>query len=148
MSSLNVNLINLPNVFIEKGIRRQYPFENIASHVIGYMSNPLKSDIKANPILQMMETDIGRSGIEQSYEKDLRGFPGTKHLEVNALGREIREISKEESVSGSNIKLTIDIGLQKYASSLLKDKIGSIVAIDVKNGEILGDAEGKPIVFN
>ena len=137
LSSLNVNLINLPNVFIEKGIRRQYPFENIASHVIGYMSNPLKSDIKANPILQMMETDIGRSGIEQSYEKDLRGFPGTKHLEVNALGREIREISKEESVSGSNIKLTIDIGLQKYASSLLKDKIGSIVAIDVKNGEIL-----------
>ena len=137
LSSLNVNLINLPNVFIEKGFRREYPFENIASHVIGYMSDPEMSDIKANPILQMMKTDIGRSGIEQSYEKELRGFPGTKHLEVNALGREIREISKEESVSGNNIKLTIDIGLQKYASSLLKDKIGSIVAIDVKNGEIL-----------
>ena len=40
LSSLNVNLINLPNVFIEKGIRREYPFENIASHVIGYMSDP------------------------------------------------------------------------------------------------------------
>ena len=137
LSSLNVNLINLPNVFIEKGIRREYPFENIASHVIGYMSDPEMSDIKANPILQMMKTDIGRSGIEQSYEKELRGFPGTKHLEVNALGREIREISKEESVSGNNIKLTIDIELQKYVSSLLKDKTGSIVVIDVKNGELL-----------
>ena len=137
LSSLNVNLINLPNVFIEKGIRREYPFENIAAHVIGYMSDPEKSDIKANPMLQMMETDIGRSGIEQSYEKELRGFPGTKHLEVNAFGREIREMSKEESVSGNDIKLTIDIELQKYASSLLKDKIGSIVVIDVNNGEIL-----------
>ena len=137
LSSLNVNLINLPNVFIEKGIRREYPFENIAAHVIGYMADPKKSDIKANPILQMMKTDIGRSGIEQSYEKELRGFPGTKHLEVNAFGREIREMSKEESVSGNDIKLTIDIKLQKYASSLLKDKIGSIVVIDVNNGEIL-----------
>ena len=137
LSSLNVNLINLPNVFIEKGIRREYPFENIAAHVIGYMSDPVKSDIKTNPILQMMKTDIGRSGIEQSYEKELRGFPGTKHLEVNAFGREIREMSKEESVSGNDIKLTIDIELQKYASSLLKDKIGSIVVIDVNNGEIL-----------
>ena len=137
LSSLNVNLINLPNVFIEKGIRREYPFENIAAHVIGYMSDPVKSDIKTNPILQMMKTDIGRSGIEQSYEKELRGFPGTKHLEVNAFGREIREMSKEESVSGNDIKLTIDIKLQKYASSLLKDKIGSIVVIDVNNGEIL-----------
>ena len=137
LSSLNVNLINLPNVFIEKGIRREYPFENIAAHVIGYMSDPVKSDIKTNPILQMMKTDIGRSGIEQSYEKELRGFPGTKHLEVNAFGREIREMSKEESVSGNDIKLTIDIELQKYASSLLKDKLGSIVVIDVNNGEIL-----------
>ena len=137
LSSLNVNLINLPNVFIEKGIRREYPFENIAAHVIGYMADPKKSDIKANPILQMMKTDIGRSGIEQSYEKELRGFPGTKHLEVNAFGREIREMSKEESVSGNDIKLTIDIKLQKYANSLLKDKIGSIVVIDVNNGEIL-----------
>ena len=95
MSSLNVNLINLPNVFIEQGIKREYPFNNLASHVIGYMANPKKSDIKKNPILEMMDTHVGRSGIEESYEKELRGFPGTKHLEVNAIGREIREISIE-----------------------------------------------------
>jgi penicillin-binding protein 2 len=84
-----------------------------------------------------MDTDIGRSGIEQSFEKELRGFPGTKHIEVNSKGREVREISKEESVSGNNIKLTIDIDLQKYVNSLLKDKNGSVVVIDVNNGEIL-----------
>ena len=138
LASLNVNLINLPNVFIEQGIKREYPFNNLASHVIGYMANPKKSDIKKNPILEMMDTHVGRSGIEESYEKELRGFPGTKHLEVNAIGREIREISKEESVSGTNVKLTIDINLQKYLTSLLKDKNGSIVVIDVNNGELLG----------
>ena len=137
LASLNVNLINLPNVFIEQGIKREYPFHNLASHVIGYMSSPQKSDIKKNPFLEMMDTNIGRSGIEQSFEKELRGFPGTRHLEVNARGREIREISKEESVRGSNIKLTIDINLQKYINSLLKDKNGSILVIDVNNGELL-----------
>ncbi len=137
LSSLNVNLINLPNVFIEQGIKREYPFQNLASHVIGYTAAPEKSDIKDNPFLEMMDTNIGRSGIEQSLEKELRGFPGTKYLEVNARGREIREISKEESVNGNNIKLTIDIDLQKKVNSLLKDKNGSIVVIDVNNGEIL-----------
>jgi len=137
LSSLNVNLINLPNIFIEQGIKREYPFHNLASHVVGYMSAPKKSDIKNNPILEMMDTNIGRSGTEQSFEKELRGFPGTRHLEVNASGREIREISKEESVSGINIKLTIDIDLQQHIHSLLKDKNGSIVALDVNNGEIL-----------
>jgi len=137
LSSLNVNLMNLPNIFIEQGIKREYPFHNLASHVVGYMAPPKKSEIKNNPFLGIMDTDIGRSGIEQSFEKELRGFPGTKHIEVNSKGREIREISKEESVSGNNIKLTIDIDLQKYVNSLLKDKSGSIVVIDVNNGEIL-----------
>jgi len=137
LSSLNVNLINLPNVFIEQGIKREYPFHNLASHVIGYITTPKASDIKNNPFLEMMNVNIGRSGIEQSFEKELRGFPGAKHIEVNVKGREIREISKEESVSGNNIKLTIDIDLQKYVNSLLKDKSGSVVVIDVNNGEIL-----------
>ena len=54
MSSLNVNLINLPNVFIEQGIQREYPFQHLASHVIGYIAAPEKSDIKDNPFLKMM----------------------------------------------------------------------------------------------
>jgi len=137
LSSLNVNLISLPNLFIEQGTKRVYPFNNLASHVIGYMSDPDKSDIKKNPILEIMNTDIGRSGIEQSLEKELKGFPGTRHLEVNANGRVIREISKEESVRGSDVKLTIDINLQKYVNYLLKGKSGSVVVIDVNNGEIL-----------
>tara|TARA_B100000686_G_scaffold326011_1_gene383394 strand:- start:1163 stop:3004 length:1842 start_codon:yes stop_codon:yes gene_type:complete len=137
LSSLNVNLINLPNVFIEQGIKREYPYRNLASHVIGYMTTPQEEDIKKYPFLKLMDADVGRFGIEESFEKELRGFPGTKYLEVNAYGREIREISKEESVSGNEVKLTIDINLQKYVNSLMKNISGSVVAIDVNNGEIL-----------
>ena len=137
LSSLNVNLINLPNVFIEQGIKREYPYRNLASHVIGYMTTPQEKDIKKYPFLKLMDADVGRFGIEESFEKELRGFPGTKYLEVNAYGREIREISKEESVSGNEVKLTIDINLQKYVNSLMKNISGSVVAIDVNNGEIL-----------
>jgi len=137
LSSLNVNLISLPNVFIEQGTKRVYPFNNLAAHVIGYIASPDKSDINKDPVLQIMNADIGRSGIEQSFEKELKGFPGTRYLEVNALGREIREVSKEESVRGSNIKLTIDINLQKYVNYLLKGKSGSVIVIDVNSGELL-----------
>ena len=137
LSSLNVNLINLPNVFIEQGIKREYPYRNLASHVIGYMTTPQEKDIKKYPFLKLMDADVGRFGIEESFEKELRGFPGTKYLEVNAYGREIREISKEESVSGNEVKLTIDINLQKYVNSLMKNISGSVVAIDVNNGAIL-----------
>ena len=55
LSSLNVNLVSLPNVFIEQGTKRVYPFNNLASHVIGYMATPKKSDIKINPIIKMMD---------------------------------------------------------------------------------------------
>ena len=137
LSSLNVNLISLPNVFIEQGTKRVYPFNNLAAHVIGYIASPDKSDINKDPVLQIMNADIGRSGIEQSFEKELKGFPGTRYLEVNARGREIREVSKEESVRGSNIKLTIDINLQKYVNYLLKGKSGSVIVIDVNSGELL-----------
>ena len=85
----------------------------------------------------MLDIDIGKFGIEKSFEKDLRGFPGTRHLEVNAFGREIREIRKEKSINGDDIRLTIDINMQKYINSLLKNKNGSIVVINVKNGELL-----------
>ena len=137
LSSLSVNLINLPNAFVEQGIKRVYPFNNLGAHIIGYMGNPKKLDFETYPDLKIMNIHVGRFGIEESFEKDLRGFPGTKHLEVNAKGREIREISKEESVPGRNVKLTIDIELQKYIHSLFKNKNGSIVVLDVHNGEIL-----------
>ena len=143
VSSLNVNLLNLPNIFIEQGIKREYPFNNLASHSIGYIAPASKIDIKNDPIIGMLDIDIGRFGIEESFEKELRGFPGTKHLEVNAFGKTIREIRKEESIEGNDISLTIDIKLQKYINSLLKDKNGSVVLIDIESGEILA-SESSP----
>tara|TARA_B100000029_G_C17609186_1_gene968693 strand:- start:4140 stop:5987 length:1848 start_codon:yes stop_codon:yes gene_type:complete len=138
VSSISVNLLKISNIFIDQGIRREYPHNDIASHIIGYMSPPNKKDIKKEPVLGMLDINTGQFGVEKSFEKDLRGFPGTRHVEVNAFGNEIREIRKEKSINGNDIKLTIDIKLQKYINTLLKDKSGSVVIIDVKNGELLG----------
>ena len=138
VSSISTNSFLLPEIMIESGLLRKYPFKQIAAHTIGYLAPPLSSEIKKEPILGLMNINVGRFGIEEYLEKKLRGIPGARHLEVNAYGRTVRELRKENSKSGENIKLSIDIELQKYLYSLLKNKSGSIVAINVQNGEIIG----------
>ena len=138
VSSISTNSFLLPEIMIESGLLRKYPFKQISAHTIGYLAPPLSSEIKKEPILGLMNINVGRFGIEEHLEKKLRGIPGTRHLEVNAYGRIVRELRKENSKSGENIKLSIDIELQKYLHSLLKNKSGSIVAINVQNGEIIG----------
>ena len=140
VSAISVNSYNLPQIIIETGLNREYPFSDIGAHIVGYLAPPNTQDIKKDPILGHMNIKIGRSGIEQKFEKKLRGLPGTKHLEVNAFGRVIREIRRENSLSGQDMKLTIDIKFQKFLYSLLKDKVGSLVVIDIQNEELIGIA--------
>ena len=151
VAAISVNSFHLPQIIIETGLDRKYPFNDIAAHVIGYLAPPNSQDVTKDPILGLMNIQIGRFGIEQKFEKSLRGLPGTKHLEVNAFGRIIREIRRENSTSGKDIQLTIDIKFQKFLHSLLKNKSGSIVVVDVQNGELIGIASSpsfNPNVFN
>ena len=151
VSSISANSFLIPDIIIESGLQRQYPYEDTAAHTIGYLAPPSTSDIKKEPILGLMNINVGRFGIEEQFEEKLRGTPGTKHLEVNALGRVVRELRQENSKSGENMKLSIDVELQKYLHLLLKNKSGSIVVIDVNNGEILGLASSpsfNPNSFN
>ena len=140
VSAISANSFSLPEIIIESGLQRKYPFNEAAAHTVGYLAPPSSLDIKKEPILGMMNINVGRFGIEEQFEKQLRGTPGTKHLEVNAFGKIVRELRRENSMPGQNIKLSIDIKLQKYLHSLLKNKSGSIVAMDPQNGEIIGMA--------
>ena len=81
---------------------------------------------------------IGKTGIEKSYENILFGVPGYKQVEVNARGRQIRNIDEKPSVPGKDIHLTIDINLQKYMYSKMLGFSGSSIAMNPKNGEVLG----------
>ncbi|MDO4952648.1 MAG: penicillin-binding protein 2, partial [Synergistaceae bacterium] len=79
---------------------------------------------------------IGKNGIEACYEDEIHGMPGERVVEVDAKGRQVREISYTASVKGKNIKLTIDLGAQRYASKLLQNFRGAIVALDVTDGSV------------
>ena len=138
VSSISANSFLIPTIIIESGLQRKYPFKQTSAHTIGYLGPPTNNEIKKEPILGLMNINVGRFGMEEQLEKRLRGIPGTKHLEVNAHGRIVREIRKENSKKGNNVKLSIDIELQKKLYSLLKDKSGSIVAINVNNGDVIG----------
>ena len=138
VSSISANSFLIPTIIIESGLQRKYPFKQTSAHTIGYLGPPTNNEIKKEPILGLMNINVGRFGMEEHLEKRLRGIPGTRHLEVNAHGRIVREIRKENSKKGNNVKLSIDIELQKKLYSLLKDKSGSIVAINVNNGEVIG----------
>lgn len=138
VSSISANSFLIPTIIIESGLQRKYPFKQTSAHTIGYLGPPTNNEIKKEPILGLMNINVGKFGIEEHLEKRLRGIPGTRHLEVNAHGRIVREIRKENSKKGNNVKLSIDIELQKKLYSLLKDKSGSIVAINVNNGEVIG----------
>ena len=86
----------------------------------------------------MPNLEIGKDGIEKSFNPNLIGKSGQREIEVNSYGRVIREISRQDSQKGNDIQITIDLRIQQYALNLLKEhKAGSVVLMDIKNGNIL-----------
>ena len=80
---------------------------------------------------------IGKTGVEKFYENELYGNPGYKHVEINARGRQLRDLDIGYAEPGEDIHLTIDIDLQIFAENLFKDYKGALVALDPNNGEVL-----------
>ena len=90
-----------------------------------------------DPLLRIPRFQIGKVGIERELETTLRGKAGTKRVEVNALGRVMREIERKEGSKGANLKLTLDTNLQAYVRARLGTESASVVVLDCKSGEIL-----------
>jgi len=80
---------------------------------------------------------IGKLGIEGAYEKELHGVTGSEQVEIDAGGRAIRSLSRSEPLSGNNLVVTLDLGLQKIAEDAFQDYRGALVAIDPKTGDVL-----------
>lgn len=115
--------------------KRSYPAGADAAHVIGYVAEITKEELERNPEYKGGDF-IGKSGIEAWYEHELQGIPGERVIEVDARGRQLKEIRKISSVKGHDMKLTIDLGAQRYASKLLHGFRGAIIAIDVTDGSV------------
>ena len=125
--------------FIQKNSKRKYNYKT-ASNILGYTSEVNGYEVESNPYYKAGEM-IGRQGLEKTYELKLRGKKGVKYLQKDKFNRIIGSynngIYDSSYVPAKNIKLTLDIELQKYGDSLLKNKFGSIIAIEPKTGEIL-----------
>ncbi|UEM21923.1 penicillin-binding protein 2 [Skermanella mucosa] len=137
VTMIEVNAPDLPGVSIEVGELRSYPYEAATAHFLGYVGAVSESELNGDPVLALPGFRIGKSGMEKFHDASLRGVAGTSQLEVNAVGRVIRELSRQEGQPGRDITLTIDIGLQQYAQDRLKEeKSAAAVVMDVHTGGI------------
>lgn len=127
----------LPGVSVETGSLRHYPLESYASHLVGYVGTPSPEEAEGNRLLNMPGVKIGKSGLEKREEARLRGEAGLRYMEVNALGQYLDEVKRRDSVPGDNVRCTISAELQRYASKRLGEESGSVVVMDVTNGDVL-----------
>ena len=136
---LEENRFKFPSLIIQENFRRQYPYNNIGSHVLGYVGKINRAKIeKLKDYGYSMQGMTGYSGIEEYYDSDLRGDEGGLQVEVNSRGQQVRVLGVKEPRQGQDLQLTIDHRIQTIASQVLQDQAGSIVVMDLDSGEVLG----------
>ena len=131
-----------PGVEVKARLYRNYPYGEIASHVIGYIGRINLADKER---LEESEDEgnyrgtdyIGKLGIEQSFEKQLHGITGVEDLETSAGGRAVRKLASSPATPGDTIVLSIDIKLQQMIEEMFGERRGAVVALDPKSGEVL-----------
>jgi penicillin-binding protein 2 len=128
----------------EVGLSRRYPLVEDFAHVVGYVGPVSDADLAEledpDPLLQIPKFQIGKIGVERWMEADLRGRAGTKRIEVNSVGRVMRELDRQEGIAGDDLMLTIDADVQNFAQARLGEESAAVVVLDVKNGDILAIA--------
>ena len=139
LSKVEVNAYKLPELSIESAPVRYYNFPLETAHLIGYVSLPSEREIEKENQKLFLHPNfrIGKSGIEKSFDKYLRGKFGIKYSEVNAFGLPLRDISQIPSIDGKDLTLTINLELQKFIYEKISQLTASVVVMDVNTGEIL-----------
>jgi penicillin-binding protein 2 len=165
----------LPSVAADRVAVRRYPFGQLAGHVIGYTGKVTKGELDAVPAAlkahkpYTLNDEIGKYGIEKTYEAELRGTPGERRIEVDASGNPVRTISERPPVPGDDLVLNLNIDVQAVAEQALqtgldqaahrravgsdapnKGAVGSVVVLDPRTGGVLAMASAptfKPADF-
>lgn len=144
IARVTVNAPALPGVLPEVGLSRHYPLGSDLAHVVGYVGPVSDYDLNRiddqDPLLQIPRFQIGKTGVENKLERALRGSAGTQQIEVNALGRVMRELERREGNPGADIQLTIDSRLQSYVEARLEGESASTIVMDVETGDLLACA--------
>lgn len=146
VASFAVRSFKFPGVSIRARWVREYPQGESAAHLIGYIGRISERDYERIQE-EGLEGDyrgtdvIGKKGLELSYEKVLHGKPGWEQVEIAASGRPVRVLERTDPIPGDNLRLSIDIGLQRMVEGIFNDpenpQRGALVAIDPRNGQVL-----------
>ena len=137
VARIEVNTPDLPGVNIDVGESRHYPHGESLAHVLGYVAAVSEKEQTGDPLLELPGFRIGKAGVEKVYDLPLRGKGGSLQVEVNAIGRTIKEVERQEGQPGAEVALTLDLELQKLAARRLENESGAAVALDITNGDIL-----------
>ncbi|HEY3375808.1 MAG TPA: penicillin-binding protein 2 [Candidatus Aquicultor sp.] len=148
--------MGLPGVDVVTESIRSYPFGSLGAHVFGYLGEISQEEMqsKKNNGSYALGDIIGKSGAESVYEGLLRGQKGSEQIEVNASGRPLSIIKKQEPLPGSNLMLSLDLSLQQVTEQALKDAMqqarntgtgakangGAAIVLDPRNGDVLAMA--------
>ena len=140
VAQINLNTPALPGIQAEVGLSRVYPWGADLAHVVGYVGPVSDFDLSRiddpDPLLQIPKFQIGKTGAENKLERSLRGNAGTRRIEVNAAGRIMRELDRQEGAPGKDIQLTIDSRLQSYVQARMEGESAGAVVIDLENGDL------------
>ncbi len=138
IARIAVNQFRLPGVEVVAQLVRHYPLGEHFAHSVGYVGRINEAELKVlDPINYSGTHHIGKTGIERFYEAELHGQVGYEEVETNARGRVSRVLKRTDPLPGKDIRLTLDVQLQKAAEAALAGRRGAVVAIDPSNGDVL-----------
>jgi len=138
MARIEVAIPELPGVAVEQGFVRFYPLGETAAHAIGYVAAVSETELNGDPLLELPDFRIGKSGIEKSQDAELRGNAGTSQVEVNAFGRVVREIARVPGSPGKEVVSCLDAVMQDVlARRCSTEESVASVLLDAVTGDIL-----------
>lgn len=141
LSRIALNAPALPGVTPDVGLSRIYPRDADFAHILGYVGPVSEKDLESienpDPVLHIPNFQIGKIGVEKWMEDTLRGSAGNKKIEVNHVGRVMRELERTEGIAGADLRLTIDADIQNFVQARLGDESAACVVMDVNNGDII-----------
>jgi len=129
--------LDLPGVSVEVEPQRAYPSTHFAAHLLGYVREASEGDLERGRSRLRRGDLVGQSGLERMHDDVLRGRDGAEQIEIDAYGRPVRVLERQEPVAGALVRTTLDRRIQQAAEDALGDRTGAIVVLDPRNGDVL-----------
>jgi len=138
MARVEVAIPELPGVSIEEGLTRSYPCGETSAHVVGYVAAVSEQELTGDPLLELLDFRVGKSGVEKAQDGELRGGAGTSQVEVNAFGRVVRELDRVPGKPGMDAVTGLDVVMQEFlARRCSTEESVASVLLDAVTGNVL-----------